>query len=122
MRRDFFDRVKKHFVLGCIVVMLAIQSAAAQDVKVSGGFLSDSLKIGERTAFYLSARYKSDLTVLFPDSTFQFTPFEFQNKVYFPTRTEQGISHDSAVYYLTTFEVDRVQYLDLPLYVILPQD
>jgi hypothetical protein len=121
--RKFLDFVKGNYLLGCAIVLFAIQSASAQDVKVVGGFLSDSLKIGEQTAFYVSARYKSDLSVLFPDSSASaFVPFEFQRKVYFPTRTENGVSFDSAVYYLTTFEVDRVQYLDLPLYVVQPQD
>jgi hypothetical protein len=105
------------FVLGCVTFSLH-----AQDVKVNGGFLSDSLKVGEETAFYISARYKSDLNALFPDSTFGFTPFEFQRKKYFPTQTKSGISFDSTIYYLTTFEVDRVQYLDLPIYIVQPQD
>ena len=97
--------------------------ASAQDVKVSGGFLSDSLKIGEQTAFYLSARYPMNLTVLFPDSaTHAFTPFEYENKEYFLTQTTEGISVDSTVYYLTTFEIDRVQYLQLPVYIVQESD
>ncbi|MDQ2657109.1 MAG: hypothetical protein M3Y60_06780 [Bacteroidota bacterium] len=87
------------------------------DVDVRGGFLSDSLKIGERTAYYVSAHYPSELNVLFPDSTHGFTPFEYDNKEYFLTETADGISVDSTVYYVTTFEVDRVQYLSLPVYV-----
>jgi hypothetical protein len=94
----------------------------AQDVKVNGGFLSDSLMIGEQTAFYLSARYPSELNVLFPDSTFAFTPFEYQKRNYFATTTADGVSTDSAVYYFTTFEVDRVQHLRLPVFVVQPQD
>jgi hypothetical protein len=96
--------------------------AFSQDVAVRGGFLSDSLKIGEQTAFYLSARYPSNLTVLFPDSTHSFSPFEYQNKEYFLTETTNGLSADSAVYYLTTFEVDRVQFLQLPVYVVNEMD
>ena len=84
--------------------------------------LTDSIKIGEETAYYLSARYPSNLTVLFPDSTNAYAPFEYLRKVYFPTSTAKGISADSAVYYLTTFEVDRVQRLSLPLYVVHEQD
>jgi hypothetical protein len=56
--------------------------------------------------------------VLFPDSAYNFEPFEYSKKRYFPTRTNSGISQDSAVYYLTTFEVDRAQYLSLPVYVL----
>lgn len=95
---------------------------AQEEVQVRGGFLSDSLKIGEQTAFYLVARYPSNLTVLFPDSTHSFAPFEYENKEYFMTRTTDGISADSTVYYLTTFEVDRTQYLSLPVYVVQAQD
>jgi len=91
--------------------------SAQEEVKVRGGFLTDSLKIGEETAFYLTARYPSNLTVLFPDSTHAFAPFEYLRKDYFPTETAGGISVDSALYYLTTFEIDRVQFLRLPLYV-----
>jgi hypothetical protein len=97
-------------------------SAIAQDIVVEGGFLADSLKIGEETAYYLSARYPSDHTILFPDSSHVFTPFEYVRKAYFPTETTDGISADSTVYFLTTYEVDRVQYLDLPVYVLQAQD
>ena len=98
------------------------QEVVAQDVQVNGGFLSDSLKIGEQTAFYLSARYPSNMTILFPDSTHAFFPFEYQFKKYFLTETQEGISRDSAVYFLTTFEIDRVQSLQLPVYVVQQSD
>lgn len=97
-------------------------SALSQDVEVNGGFLSDSLKIGEQTAYYLSARYPSTISILFPDSAHLFTPFDFVRKEYFQTETTDGISADSAVYYLTSFEVERVQYLDLPVYILQGQD
>lgn len=112
------NRFRITLALLCLLPALAF----SQDVEVKGGFLCDSLKIGEQTAFYLTARYPSDLTVLFPDSTHAFTPFEYQSKEYFLTRTTNGISADSAVYFLTTFEVDRVQYLDLPVYVVIDND
>jgi hypothetical protein len=105
-----------------LLICCSVFSVRAQDVKVQGGFISDSLKIGEETAFYLSARYKSNLNALFPDSAFAFTPFEYQRKKYFATQTRNGISFDSTIYYLTTFEVDRVQHLDLPVYIVQPQD
>lgn len=105
-----------------IFYCLSSSSLLAQEIKVEGGFLSDSLKIGELTAYYLSARYPSAMTILFPDSTDSFASFEYQNKEYFLTETTEGISADSAVYYLTTFEVDRIQYLDLPVYVANASD
>lgn len=91
-------------------------------VSVNSGFISDSLKVGEQTRFFLATHYPSHLNVLFPDSTFGFSPFEYQKRNYFPTRTKDGVSVDSVIYYLTTFEVDRVQHLDLPIFVVQPQD
>lgn len=114
-----FHRVGIIIVFCCIAALLRAQE---NTVRVSGGFFSDSVKIGEQTAFYLSARYPLNLQVLFPDSTFSFHPFEFESKEYFPTRTEEGISLDSAVYFLTTFEVDPVLSLSLPVFVINEQD
>ena len=110
-------KVKMALML-CLVPVLAF----SQDVEVRGGFLSDSLKIGEQTAYYLAADYPSELTVLFPDSTHGFAPFEYQSKEYFLTQTKGGISTDSTVYFLTTFEIDRVQYLQLPVYVVIDSD
>jgi hypothetical protein len=104
------------------VMFLFLGTANAQIVDVRGGFLSDSIKIGEATAFYLSAHYGDSLNVLFPDSTFKFSSFEFDRKEYFATQTRDRISMDSVVYYFSTFEVDREQYLKLPVYVVQPQD
>lgn len=106
-----------------IVLMVPVAALSQEvDVAVNSGFLPDSMKIGERVPYYLSARYPSTLTILFPDSTYAFTPFEYQSKEYFLTRTRDGISTDSTVYYLTTFEVDRVQHLSLPVFVAHGRD
>lgn len=103
-------------------VLLPYLVSAQEEVTVRGGFLSDSIKIGEQTAFYLTARYPSAMTVLFPDSTHAFAPFEYQKKEYFLTETTDGVSVDSTLYYLTTFEVGRVQALRLPVYVVHAAD
>lgn len=116
--------MKKSWFVLFIIIVTASFAAQAQQLKVAvtGGFFSDSLKIGEETRFYVTARYPSDLNVLFPDSTFNFAPFEFVRKQYFPTETSGGYSVDSAVYYLTTFEIDRVQTLSLPAFVVHTSD
>lgn len=107
----------------CLLVLLALSKpCVAQRVDVRGGFLSDSIKIGETTAFYLAAHYGDSLNILFPDSTFTFSTFEFDRKAYFPTATKNNISIDSAVYFLSTFEVDREQTLQLPVFVLQPRD
>jgi hypothetical protein len=116
--------MKKGWFVFLMIITAASFAAQAQQLKVAvtGGFLSDSLKIGEETRFYVTARYPSELNILFPDSTFNFTPFEYVKKQYFPTRTSGGYSFDSAVYYLTTFEVDREQRLSLPAFVVHTSD
>lgn len=105
-----------------IFLLPSVLLAQETEVEVHGGFLSDSLKIGEETAYFVSASYPSSLTILFPDSTHVFVPFEYQRKRYFLTKTNNGISTDSAIYYLTTFEIDRVQRLSLPVYVVHERD
>lgn len=97
-------------------------AAAIAQIRVSGGFLYDSLKIGQQTAFYLSAHYPSGETVLFPDSMHAFAPFEYQDKKYFATETDNGTSVDSTIYYLTTFELGPFLALKLPVYVAAAGD
>lgn len=108
-----------------IAVTAALLSAVAvfsQEIKVSGGFVKDSIAIGEPVAYYLSAAYPQTLTVLFPDSVFNFAPFEYSRKAFYPTATSNGISRDSVIYYLSTFEIDKVQYLSLPVFVTTARD
>ena len=97
-------------------------SGYSQDVKVRGQFLVDSIKIGQPFPFALSAEYPWENNILFPDSTYNFAPFEYVAKQYFPTLTIDGISHDSTIYYLNSFEIDSLQWLKLPVYVIQQKD
>jgi hypothetical protein len=109
-------------IIVLLVSMVCFWIDSQGQVKVTGGFISDSLKIGEETRFFLSARYPADAMIIFPDSTYDFFPFEFQRKQYFPTETVEGVSTDSAVYYLTTFEVDENLGLALPAYLTTESD
>jgi hypothetical protein len=94
----------------------------AQQISIRSGFLQDSVRLGDRIDYYLTARYPSTLTALFPDTTFSFVPFEFEKRNYFPTQTSQGESYDSTVYSLITFEIADIQYLALPVYIIQASD
>ena len=105
-----------------IVLLFCVGKANAQDVLVRGGFFKDSLRVGDQTGYYLAAEYPTNLNVLFPDSTFTFTPFEYESKRYFPTKTTKGRSYDSVIYYLSTFEIDRVQALSIPVFQVNPMD
>jgi hypothetical protein len=86
----------------------------AQDQYVlKGTFLKDSVKVGEYIPYSLSITYPAQWQVVFPDSLYDYSPFEFEDKIYFPTQTTDSLSTDSAVYYLSTFELDEIQQLKL---------
>jgi len=94
----------------------------AQEARVIGRFKTDSVKLGEPIEYYVTAKYPSQWQVLLPDSTFSFAPFDFQKKVYFPTRTKNNLSTDSVLYILSTYEIDSIQTLKIPAFVVLPND
>jgi hypothetical protein len=105
-----------------VVILIGSLTTYAQEIIVEGRFKSDSVKLGEPIEYYVATRYPSQWQVLLPDSTFSFAPFEFQKKVYFPTRTKNNVSTDSAIYVLNTYEIDSIQTLKIPVFVVLPND
>ncbi len=104
------------------ITWLIVWQANAQEVKVSNGFINDSVKIGQPVYFYLTASYPAYLNIIFPDSSFDFSPFEFLQKNYFTTRTVDRISYDSTVYELTTFEIGEKFFLSLPVFLVRATD
>lgn len=90
----------------------------AQLASPEGFFLQDSMKVGEEIPYVLSLKYPDDQTIVFPDSSYDFTPFEFVGKKYFNTVSSEGFSFDSVVYYLQTFELDNYQTFKLPIFAI----
>ncbi|GHN01882.1 hypothetical protein WSM22_33710 [Cytophagales bacterium WSM2-2] len=113
--------LRRSLILFSLLGILAAP-AVAQEIRVSAKFRSDSVKLGKPIEFNLSAHYPKTLNVLFPDSTFSYAPFELQKKTYYTTRTKDGISVDSVTYILATYEVDSVQMLKLPIYVVNRMD
>lgn len=109
---------------GCLLLLMMSGGLAhaQEDVVVHGRFQTRQTAIGEVTPYTLTARYPRNLQVLFPDSTFNFAPFEIRKKVFFPTQTTGDTSYDSAVYFLTTFEIDSIQRLGMPVFVVQPTD
>lgn len=98
--------------------LLYIQTTTLAQIKVKGGFVQDSLVVGDKVLFYLTAHYPEKKFFLFPDSSWNFSPFEFIAKRYSVTKTKDSISYDSAIYELTSFEIDSVQFLRLPVFQI----
>ena len=107
----------KRIVLALVFLFGFLCVSKGQDARPIGYFLKDSVKIGKLVAYSLSYKDKKNRPVIFPDSTFSFAPFELLDKSYFDTKSDTINSIDSAVYYLTTFEIDTVQRLALPVYI-----
>jgi hypothetical protein len=114
--------VSARFLIWIFLFSLSIITSSAQEVKVKGYFSADSVKLGKPITFYLSAKYPQASNVLFPDSSFSFAPFEFQKKNFVATQTKDGFSYDSVAYTLATFEIDSIQTLKLPVFVVHPKD
>lgn len=81
----------------------------------------DSIKLGEVVKYALTYKHDPKQEVLFPDSTYDFYPFEYVSKEYFPTVTDAEGSLDSVVYELRTFEMDSLYELRLPVYLAIDQ-
>ncbi len=103
--------------LGFFLFFLAIiNSSLAQQVEVSGYFTQDSARLGERVGFVLKAKYPEASQLLFPDSTFDFSPLVFLEKKTFISNTVDGITQDSAIYYVSNFSLEPSVFLALPVY------
>ena len=94
----------------------------AQDIQVRGYFRTDSAALGEVIPYVLTAAYPRNMQVLFPDSTISVAPFETVGKKFFPTKSAGDTSRDSAVYFVSTFELDSTQGLRIPVFVLQEQD
>lgn len=109
-------------VLISVLLIISSFTSLAQEVSVRGRFKTDSVKLGELIEYYVITKYPSQWQVLLPDSTFSFAPFDFQKKIYYPTRTVNSQSTDSVLYVLSTYEIDSIQTLKIPAFVVLPND
>lgn len=101
-----------------VIWILAVSQSFAQQISVSGGFLEDSLKLGENIHYWMTAEYPPQVELILPDTTYKFSPFEFSAKEYFRSKLKNNLICDSAVYTLQSYEIDEVQYLGLSAFVL----
>ncbi len=106
---------------GVVLLLITSNNITAQN-KGKGAFLQDSIEIGLPVKYALSYRHKPTEDIFFPDSTYNFKPFELLNREFFTTSTKDDVSLDSVVYTLISFEVDAVQKLSLPIYIRAKND
>ncbi|MEN7546608.1 hypothetical protein AAG747_01735 [Rapidithrix thailandica] len=97
-----------------LLVLLGGGQVLAQQALPNGRFLQDSVKLGEPVKYILTYKHSPDLEVFFPDSSYDFSPFEYIDKEFFPTVTDSTGSLDSVVYTLATFEIENIQGLAVP--------
>ena len=106
---------RKYLILLFLLINVA---ARGQQIRPFAEFAKDSIQIGEEVPYTLWVRYPRSQDVIFPDSLYNFSPFEIVKRDYFTTKTDSTESLDSVIYYLSTFEIDTVQYLQLPIYLV----
>lgn len=104
------------------VLFFVTANVHGQQIKPRGQFLEDSIKVGVPVGFTLAVRHPKNIDVVFPDSLYDFSPYELVDKRYFPTQSDSVSSYDSAVYFITSFEIDEIQTLALPVFVLHNND
>ena len=114
----------KYLIINILLLIIAQKTIAQIPswTPPKGKFLSDSVRIGLPVQYALSYRHKATADVFFPDSAYNFTPFEMVKREYFNTVTDQHGSLDSVIYTLISFEVTPTQELSLPVYVRAKRD
>ena len=96
--------------------------ASGQEIKINGGFIEDSLQLGNTVHYWITAEYPKEIELLFADSNHNFTPFEYFDKFFIETKLINDNAFDSAVYSFQSFEIDPVQKLQLPIFIIQSDD
>ena len=114
--------MRRKGIAAFISVLFSLHFALAQHIQPRGEFIEDQVKIGEEIIYSLSLKYPRGTDILFPDSTYDFSPFEYNSRTYFKTSSDSAQSFDSVIYRLSTFEVDSIQYLQLPIFELSDED
>ncbi|MDX5345971.1 MAG: hypothetical protein LPK19_01880, partial [Hymenobacteraceae bacterium] len=112
----------RKFLLFLLLILPFLAPAQVTQPAPRGYFLQDSVKIGTWLEYVLVYRHPLTQEVIFPDTTYNFAPFELVKKTYYPTSSDSIKSTDSTVYILRTFETDKVQKLSLPVYILRGRD
>jgi hypothetical protein len=114
--------VAKLYVTILLILGIFVRPVLAQDIEIEGYFMQDSAKLGERVAYVLKAKYRPGTNIVFPDSSFNVQPFVLLEKKSFVSSTTDGVTLDSAIYYVSYFSLDPVARLALPVYEVFRYD
>ena len=89
---------------------------------VEASFEEDSFRIGQYLHYRLSITYPKECVAIIPDSAFNYFPFEYITKTYYPTRTDSLYAYDSIIYTLASYETIKTQRLSLPISFFVNKD
>lgn len=127
MSRRYVNYLSKGSLLRnfhCFLVLLFVilSGAVSRGQSPDGKFLQDTIEIGKPFYYSFSYLHSPDTEVFFPDTTFNFFPFEVIGQEYFTTQTTEKGSLDSTVYKLIAFNVQKKQVFSLPVFVSMNGD
>lgn len=114
--------VPKVIILFLLSIVLQIPASGQQISKPVGAFSSDSIKLGELVQYTLVHRHPNTQEVILPGATYNFAPFELVQQDFYPTVTKAGLSTDSTIYTLRTFETSSKQKLAIPVIMLQGED
>ena len=100
------------------IFLLVFGNALAQEqenYRIEASFKEDSFRLGQLLHFHLNISYPKDRVAIIPDSAYNFSPFEYVTKTYITTQIDSLYAYDSIVYTLSSFEINSVQRLTVPL-------
>lgn len=100
-----------------LIVLLSLVSEGTRAQRPEGKFLQDTIEIGKPFFYSFSYLHSPETEVFFPDTTFNFFPFEVVGQEYFTTLTNEKGSLDSTVYELIAFNIQKEQVFSLPVFI-----
>lgn len=109
----------KKLILICILFTNKIYS---QEIDYNIFFREDSVKIGDTITLISTLKYPINIEIIQPDSSYNFMPFEFIDKIVFESSSTNNLIFDSTLYFLQTFELDSIQSISLISYIISTGD
>lgn len=116
------DKILKNIALLIILSFFSLGTWAQQPVEVEGYFLQDSAMLGERVAYVLKAKYGKGQNIIFPDSTFDFSPFVLLEKKTFISSSSDEYTLDSTIYFVSNFSLDPVIDFSIPVFEVFKYD
>jgi len=105
-----------------LISFLISSNLFSQNIEYKIYFLNDSIRIGDSISLISALKYHKNIEIVQPDSSYNFTSFEFIDKKIFPSFSDGNIIYDSTIYYLRTFEIDSIQRLNLNATIINNKD